>query len=135
MKFSSYLSLPIKSLNIAVKTEIANRMSIVFKFDGKGCIYKDVYYDFRVSRAIIDSEVLSYDKADDVDIHINQILHDDIFLVIIFKDKAQAYILDRKFFNRKLIEEKLTYQHKKKYYQLHISIKLLNEFTKVTFEI
>jgi hypothetical protein len=134
MNTSKLIKLPIKTLNTAVKlkiTEIDSR----FEFSNRGCLFNGIYYDFRVSRVVSGGILIPIECASKLDIYINQICNDDIFLAVIFKNQVRVYFLERDFFKREEVQKRITYQHKKKYQQLHISIELLESFVLEKFNV
>jgi hypothetical protein len=122
----NYLALPIKSLNNVVKFKVQESNSY-FNFDSKGCIFKGCYYDFRVTKLIDDFELKTdTEENENIIIHVNQItVEQDLILCVVLKDSLQCFILNQTFFST--FKDRLIYQHKNSYYQLHQSFKFIKD--------
>jgi hypothetical protein len=134
MDTSKLIQLPIKSLNIAAKLKLAEVCN-KFEFNNKGCLFNGIYYDFRVSRVVSEGILLDSKFAHNIEVHINQIQEDDILLAVIFKEQIRVYLLERSFFKEKEIQKRISYQHKNKYHQLHVSIEMLENLVKEKFDV
>ena len=124
---SRFLKLPIKSINNVVKSEL-QQLHEDFSFESNGCIFKNCYYDFRVTRLFVDFELLDIDipQTNNYEIHINQIdTAQPIILCVVSKYKLSCYLLDEEFFVG--IANKLFKQHNNMYYQLHLPFNIIKE--------
>jgi len=126
------LKFPMKSINNLIKVKLVEYYN-EFQFEPIGINFENNYYDFRVSKATIDFELIENEELFlDKNIHINQITTEEICLCIIFKSYFKIFILNYNFLS--IFQNKMTYQHNKNCFQLHIpyrEIKLHCQYNKI----
>ena len=120
------LSMPIKAINVAVKAKLTEKVKEV-QFESKGIIYKNNYFDFKVSKAVKENFELYKNLTDDSNyiIHVNQIKDEEIFLSIVFEYYIECFILDKRFI--RTAKKFMSFQHHKQCYQLHVAYSYIKQ--------